>query len=90
MDSRGVMGSAGPPTPPPGSPRRKSRHGGAARVEEVRAKIIPVKGKVSHRKQVGVDGEGNGNPLQYSCQRIPWTGEPGGLLSMGSHRVRHD
>ena len=22
--------------------------------------------------------------------RIPWTEEPGGLLSMGSHRVRHD
>ena len=22
--------------------------------------------------------------------RIPWTGEPGGLLSMGSHRVRQD
>ena len=22
--------------------------------------------------------------------RIPWTKEPGGLLSMGSHRVRHD
>ena len=21
--------------------------------------------------------------------KIPWTGEPGGLLSMGSHRVRH-
>ena len=21
---------------------------------------------------------------------IPWTEEPGGLLSMGSHRVRHD
>ena len=21
---------------------------------------------------------------------IPWTGEPGGLLSMGSHRVGHD
>ena len=35
-------------------------------------------------------GEGNGNPLQYSCLRIPWTEEPGGLLSMGSHRVRHD
>ena len=83
-------------------------------------------------------GEGNGNPLQYSCQenpmdggawwarvygvaksrtrlsdltftfhfhalekemathssvlawRIPGTGEPGGLSSMGSHRVRHD
>ena len=23
-------------------------------------------------------------------RRIPWTGEPGGLLSMGLHRVRHD
>ena len=22
--------------------------------------------------------------------RIPWTEEPGGLLSMGSHRGRHD
>ena len=22
--------------------------------------------------------------------RIPWTGEPGGLQSMGSHRDRHD
>ena len=84
------------------------------------------------------DGEGNGNPLQYSCLenpmdrgawlaavhgvvksrtrlsdftftfhfhalegemathssvlawRIPGKGEPGGLPSMGSHRVRHD
>ena len=83
-------------------------------------------------------GEGNGNPLQYSCLenpmdrgawwaavhgvaksrtrlsdftfpfhfpalekemathfiilawRIPGSAEPGGLLSMGSHRVRHD
>ena len=85
-----------------------------------------------------MDGEGNGNPLQYSCLenpmdggawwaadhgvaksrtrlsnftftfhfhalekemeihssilawRIPGTGEPGELLSMGLHRVRHD
>ena len=22
--------------------------------------------------------------------KIPWTGEPGGLLSMGSHRVGND
>ena len=39
-------------------------------------------------------GEGNGNPLQYSCWRIPWTEEPGGLQSMGSAhgvaRVGHD
>ena len=35
-------------------------------------------------------GEGNGNPLQCSCLENPGTGEPGGLLSVGSHRVRHD
>ena len=28
-------------------------------------------------------GEGNGNPLQYSCLETPWTVEPGGLESMG-------
>ena len=35
-------------------------------------------------------GEGHSNPLQYSCLDDPWTEEPGGLQSMGSHRVRHD
>ena len=35
-------------------------------------------------------GEGNGNPLQYSCLEIPWTEEPGGLQSMGLQRVEHD
>ena len=35
-------------------------------------------------------GEGNGNPLQYSYQENPGTGEPGGLPSLGSHRVGHD
>ena len=29
-------------------------------------------------------GEGNGNPLQHSCLRIPWTEEPDRLQSMGS------
>ena len=34
-------------------------------------------------------GEGNGNPLQYSCLwEIPWTEEPGGLHSMGSQSVQ--
>ena len=32
-------------------------------------------------------GEGNGNPLAW---RIPGMGKPGGLPSMGSHRVGHD
>ena len=102
-------------------------------------------GEISRdRTELGLEGsassvgEGNGNPLQYSCLenpmdggawwaavhgvaksrtqlsdftftfhfhalekemathssvlawRIPGTGEPGGLLSMGSHRVGHD
>ena len=34
--------------------------------------------------------EGNGNPLQYSCLRLPWTEEPGRLQSNGSKRVRQD
>ena len=35
-------------------------------------------------------GEGNGNPLQYSCLKIPWMEKPGRLQSMGSQRVGHD
>ena len=35
-------------------------------------------------------GEGNGNPLQYSCLEIPWMEDPGSLQSMGSQRVRHN
>ena len=34
-------------------------------------------------------GEGNGNPLQYSCLENKWMEEPGRLQSMGSLRVRH-
>ena len=35
-------------------------------------------------------GGGNGNPLQCSWWKIPWTEGPSGLQSMGSQRVRHD
>ena len=35
-------------------------------------------------------GEENGNPLHYSCWRIPQTKEPGRLQSMVSQRVGHD
>ena len=35
-------------------------------------------------------GEGHGNPLSVLAWRIPGTREPGGLLSMRSHRVGHD
>ena len=35
-------------------------------------------------------GEGNGNPLQYSCLENPMDGGAWWLPSMGLHRVRHD
>ena len=35
----------------------------------------------------GIKGGGNGHPLQYFAWRIPWTVEPGGLQSVGLHRV---
>ena len=35
-------------------------------------------------------GEGNGNPLQYSCLENPMDRGSGGLQSMGSQRVRQD
>ena len=35
-------------------------------------------------------GERNGNPLQCSRLENPRTGKPGGLPSMGLHRVGHD
>ena len=35
-------------------------------------------------------GEGNGNPLQYSCLENSWMEEPGGLQSMGLQRVGHN
>ena len=47
--------------------------------------FIFIKDFTSHRNE-----EGNGNPLQYSCLENPGMEEPGGLLSTGSHRVRHD
>ena len=34
--------------------------------------------------------EGNGSPLSVLAWRIPGMGEPGGLPSVGSHRVEHD
>ena len=35
-------------------------------------------------------GEGNGNPLQYSCLENPMDRERGRLQSMGSQRVGHN
>ena len=35
-------------------------------------------------------GEGNDNPLQYSCLENPWTEEPGGLYSPWVTRAGHN
>ena len=34
-------------------------------------------------------GEGNATHSDILAWRIPWTEQPRGLQSMGSHRVRH-
>ena len=58
------------------------------------AKHTPVNAGVT-RDEGSIPGPGrspaggNGNPLQYSYLKIPWTEESRGLLSMGSRRVRH-
>ena len=33
---------------------------------------------------------GNGNLLQYSCWKIPWTEDPGGLQFMRLQRAGHN
>ena len=35
-------------------------------------------------------GEGNSNPLQYSCLENSWTEKPGRLQPTGSQRVGHN
>ena len=49
-------------------------------------------GADGHRRLVrlGSPGGGHGNSLQYSCLENPMDEEPGGLHSMGSHRVKHE
>ena len=39
---------------------------------------------------LGWTGEGDGTHSSVLAWRIPGTGEPGGLPSVGSHRVGHD
>ena len=46
--------------------------------------------RVQFLSQERSPGEGNGNPLQYSCLENPWTEEPGGLQSLELQRVRQN
>ena len=44
-------------------------------------------GDVSLIPELGrTPGEGNDNPLQYSCLEVPWTEEPGRLQSKGMQK----
>ena len=43
--------------------------------------IYPAKIKIEKDICIPLFGEGNGNPLQYSSLKIPWTEEPGRLQS---------
>ena len=53
---------------------------------------------IPEMKETWVQSLGGEDPLEKEMAthssilawRIPWTGEPGGLLSIGSHIVRHD
>ena len=65
----------------------KQGHGGFT-LASLLAQLV---GKLPASGRPGLDpwlgrspGEGNGNPLQYSCLEFPWTEEPGGMQSMGS------
>ena len=51
------------------------------------SKCLPTEGWI--KKILSIYGEGNGNPLQYSCLGNYTTEEPGKLQFMGSQRVRH-
>ena len=53
---------------------------------------IDVKGHITIVFSITIDsvGEGNGTHSSALAWKIPWTVEPGGLPSMGSHRVGHD
>ena len=64
--------------------------GMALKISHLKEKLI-IQQKTSHKSFfIKITGEGNGNPLQYSCLEIPWTEEPCRLQSMGSQRVRHN
>ena len=52
---------------------------------------VRVKFRVEDRPRLGVDSEKAMAPHSSALAwRIPGTGKPGGLPSMGSHRVGHD
>ena len=72
---------------------RKMTHG-ASRVALVVKNLPANAGDIRDTGSVSgsgrSSGEGHGNPSSILAWRIPWTEEPGGLQSLGSHGPRHD
>ena len=50
-------------------------------------KNLPAMQKTQVLSQGQEDSLEKGSPLQYSCLRIPWTEEPGGLCPWGKNTV---
>ena len=61
------------------------------RLQSMSCKELDTTERLHFHFSLSLTGEGNDNPLQGSCPENPRDGgEPGGLPSMGSHRVGHD
>ena len=56
-----------------------TRFPGSSEVNESACKVGASEDEGSISGRGRSPGGGHGNPLQYSCWRIPWTQEPGGL-----------
>ena len=64
---------------------------GASQVKNLPANAGNIRDVGSIPGSGGYPRGGHCNPLQYSClENLHRQMEPGGLQSMGSHRVRHD
>ena len=55
-----------------------------------KAEVLGVAERLHFHFSLSCRGEGNGNSLHCSCLENPRDGEPGGLPSVGSHRVGHN
>ena len=90
--SAGRAGQWGPGLRPPAQvplPRSDTIRS-AARNNQGMVLELPAKGWKLMVPKVRPPGGGHGNYSSILAWRIPWTEKPGGLQSVGSHRVRHN
>ena len=65
------------------------QHGGWWRIRQVKCSYMEADEELG-RLSAALSEKERATHSSVLAWRIPGTGEPGGLLSMGSHRVRHD